>query len=229
MNTVTVYDSVADYVAADTIPRSTAPTPMIYFNSASTSPSEVTHWNQGQMLAKYMDVGLRFDAPDLGTTWGSRDDIIEDLIADVLVPAGKTGKPVLTGMSHGGICALHYAAHHPTKVAAIALVLPLVHLTFAYDMNLLGYQADIAAKWGVTAPNPLPVGADPSTMLDQLEGIPIRLYISSTDTISAGADAYGALDSVEVIVVGDGAHGEESLVEVDWDDMALWLTSHAKY
>jgi predicted alpha/beta hydrolase family esterase len=161
------------------------------------------------MYADYVD----------GKQWGN--DTVQSRISSLWTFAqssfgAKTDKVVLYGASMGGPCMLNWAIANPTKVAAIALVIPAVDLGDIYDNNTtasLGFTAstDIDAAYGGAGSfsGTVRTTHNPTLNASALAGIPILQFYSGNDPVCRPATqtAFQAAVGSSCTIVNMGNYG----------------------
>lgn len=177
--------------------------------------TDVNSYPINQWLAR---VGFPVLSCDFGgtNTWGN--DTSRTRVGDAFTFAQsklgvKTDKVLLFGASMGTLTALNYARANPTKVAAIALALPITDLVDAHDNR--GFTAVTETAYGGTAAyNAAKAAHNPATNTADLAGIPIKLWYTTDDpyawpaTVAAFDSALGSADAVSI---GTGGHSTAGL------------------
>lgn len=160
---------------------------------AGTGVGEMTSPDNGRVLRKLGDGGLAVVSSDYGggTTWG--DDAAQTKLSDAYSFAtttlgAKSGKVLLGGWSMGVLAVLNWARANPSKVAAIACVLPAVDLVDLHDNNRAGFKAEIESTYGLgsvpsVAGNATIAAHDPAQNTGAYIGVPIKLWYSSDDSV----------------------------------------------
>lgn len=147
------------------------------------------------------------------------------------VPSGKC---LLFGLSMGALAALNWAHDNPTKVAAIALGIPVVNLQDAHDNRGFAAVIDSAQAYGSHAGyvsaepthNPAAAGRQAA-----LAGIPIKLVTSSDDpaAVESVVNAWAVSANGQggnVRVESQGAVGH-TMSSYDPEKIAEFLLSYA--
>lgn len=121
--------------------------------------------------------------------WGNDDsqDRAEDSWTHLQSKRGvPSSKCLLLALSMGALTALNWAHDNPTKVAAIALIIPVVNLKDAHDNRGFDTLIDSASAYGSHAAylsaepthNPSATGRQAA-----LAGIPIHIWYSTNDPV----------------------------------------------
>lgn len=110
----------------------------------------------------------------------------------------KADKVLLVGVSGGGGQALNFARTYPSEVAAIVLTAPAVNFDDLHDRNVEGLAPVIEACYGGTLAswNAAEPTWNPYWHLAQLEGIPIYVFKSDTDTLTLPTFQQALIDQV---------------------------------
>lgn len=117
-------------------------------------------------------------------------------------------KVVLVGQSMGGADVLNWARRNLASVAAIALLVPAVHVDYLYDNDSGGLASDIDAafggNWAASEPE-----YDPINFADEFVGIPGQIWSSSDDpwTTRVSHEAFCAASGFDLIDTGANGHG----------------------
>lgn len=153
--------------------------------NAPTSFSQADWQNHSARLSDY----FHYIAADLvnAQNWGT--DAAQSRVADSWsylqttrgVPSSKT---LLFALSMGALAALNWAFDNPTKVAAIALIIPITDLKDAHDNRGFSALIESAQAYGSHSAylaaepthNPSATGRQAA-----LAGIPIKLWYSTDD------------------------------------------------
>lgn len=158
--------------------------------------------NAAEKLARH---GFNVCAPDLGAvagvsdTWGNATAMsrMDDAWAWIKNAAGggaKTDKVCLVGGSMGGLNAVNWASRNPTKVAAIALVIPALDLEDIYVNDRgPGLRAQIQAAYGGA---PDYTQRSPLLLASSIAGIPTRVWYSTNDVVTPAATTLSFIGSV---------------------------------
>lgn len=116
----------------------------------------------------------------------------------------KSGKVHLLGMSAGGLCVLNWAKNNPTLVQSIVLVAPVLDVQAVHSENRGGYASAVNTAYGGVPPD----ADNPVDYATDLDGIPIRVYYSTTDDITLEAEtlAFIADSGAEGVSMGAIGH-----------------------
>lgn len=194
-------------------------------------------WNgvrDAQCQSAIADAGLPAASADLGgpATWGNDastsaiDDLWNLMKTKWGVPADKI---VLLAGSMGNLTAFNYLRANPTKVAAVASMLPAVDLAYFHDSNPEGNTdpAEIEAAYGglATYQSALPTH---SPKVHKAAGCPIHIWYSSNDTLALPATAEQFASDVGAGMTSFGAVGHTfGGVGFDRSTVANWLKQYA--
>lgn len=148
-----------------------------------------------------------------GSLWGNSTMVARMKAAwDWMIAnyGARQDQVLIAGYSAGFVAAYNFARTYPGKVAAMAANVPGVNLRDLHDRNVLGLAANMEAAYGGTLTSfndAMPV-SNPAENLSELEGIPIKAWYSTNDTICLPADTL-ALDAgvVSASVESVGARG----------------------
>lgn len=138
-------------------------------------------------------------------TWGNSAvrTSMSTLKANAQTAEFKSGKVHLLGVSAGGLCVLNWAKNNPTLVQSIVLLIPVLDVQAVYSGNRGSFQSVIGTAYGgapTDADNPADYAAD-------LNGIPIRIYYSTSDTITLEAETLAFISASGAEGVSMGAQG----------------------
>lgn len=185
-----------------------------------------------QCQSAIADAGLPAASADLGgpTTWGNDASVaaIDQLWTLMQTRWGVPSDKVLllTG-SMGTLTAFNYLRANPTKVAAIASILPVVDLAFIHDSNpeANADPAEVEAAYGGLTAYQAAV-ATHSPAVHKAKSCPIRLWYSSTDPIAlpATVEQFAKDVGAERTSMGAVGHTFNGLVR---GDVAAWLKQYA--
>jgi hypothetical protein len=194
-------------------------------------------WNavrdaQGQ--SAIADAGLPAASADLAgpTSWGNDASVAAiDQLWTLMqtrwgVPADKL---LLFAGSMGNLTAFNYLRANPTKVAAIASILPAVDLGFIHDSNpeANADPAEIEAAYGGLAAYTAALPTH-SPKLHKAGGVPIRIWYSTDDPIALPATALQFASDVGASTVSLGAVGHTfGGAGFDRSTIANWLRQYA--
>jgi pimeloyl-ACP methyl ester carboxylesterase len=95
--------------------------------------------------------------------------------------AAKTDKCLLVGGSMGGLMAVNWAYRNPTKVAAVALIIPVLDLEDVYTNNRGGLASQITAAYGGA---PDYATRSPIQLASGLAGIPTKVWYATDDPVT---------------------------------------------
>lgn len=197
-------------------------------NTAKTGRNAL-YWNGVQFDIAAAGIPL-FTADFTGDHWGNDASIATVASARTAMNAQlgpRTDKVLLAGISMGALLALNWARQNLASVAAVALVTPAVSLQDIHDNNRGGYAAEIEAAYdGLAAYTAALPTHNPVEYAAELEGVPIEVWRSTTDTIctQATVDAFAATTGAEVHSLGAVGHTAGAL---DGQDIANFLLEHA--
>lgn len=130
----------------------------------------------------------------------------------------RTDKVIVMGGSMGAYTALRFAKMNPTKVLAVAGMVPLTNMTYFYA-NVGGTADDeIAAAWGVAVGSALPA----ASQIQEVAGtaftdIPIKLWYSSSDAIVRPIDTTNFIancPSATGVNVGTNGHSDKTVNDI---------------
>jgi len=127
-------------------------------------------------------------------TWGNQDAIDgaqRSYNRLQSMPGTKPGKVFIIGASMGGLTALNWAAQNPEKVAAIAIVVPVINLADIKANNRGGYAGLVDAAYGGNYSESIKGAThNPATIADsgKFSDIPILIYYGLTDTVCVPAE-----------------------------------------
>lgn len=130
----------------------------------------------------------------------------------------RTDKVIVMGGSMGGYTALRYAKMNPTKVLAVAGLVPLTNMTYFYS-NIGGTTDDeIAGAWGVSVGTTLPSASQiQEVAATAFTGIPIKLWYSGSDAIIRPIDTTNFASSAPTataVNVGSNGHSDKTILDV---------------
>lgn len=173
---------------------------------------------QRPVLQSAVESGLAAVETDLTGTAGWGSSAVQTAIGEAIAHAqstlgGKADKVLLWGISMGGLGALNYLVNEgPSKVAALALTVPVVDLVYEHDNNVDGFAASIEAALGIAgayAGNPAVTPFDPiqNTEAIAASGVPIKVWYASNDTIAITARQQAFIEAVGCESVNSGAVG----------------------
>lgn len=213
--------------------------PVIYLHGATANALSIKGqlgFGLARTVRQVADLGYTVLATDLGastTNWGNdsdfmprMDDTYTNLVTRGLI---SDGDPVhLLAASMGTVGALRWAQDNPTKVDALAAMIP------AYDMQAHRVQnvtlrSQIDAAYSVTYPAALPAGVNPPDFIEDLVGILDFVCWYSSNDESAFVD--GAQDLAEALggtatSLGPLGHTDAALGAVPALDIATFFAAH---
>lgn len=181
----------------------------LYFPGVTGTAAGMLALPEDMLIAQALAVrGLRVMIADWGgsTAFGN-DTAVTRAETGRVYQVGAQGtvgtKVVLFGASMGSILALRYAMAFPSRVAAIALALPIPDVQGMYDGNVGGFQALIGAAYGARPSNAQNPASNPSAFA----GIPMRLWYSTDDATSLPVPALAFAAAAGAAVTSMGAVG----------------------
>lgn len=130
---------------------------------------------------------------------------------------------ILLGQSMGGTTVLNWARNNPTKVAAIALHLPIVDLQDIVDNNRgPGLGPTVPPAYGNPPGNVIPSAFNPAANTADYVGMPIRIWYSTNDLSCdpTVVTAFGTAVGATMTSLGPVGH---SITGIDYDDMSAWI------
>lgn len=185
-----------------------------------------------QCQSAIADVGLPAASADLGgsTNWGN-DAAVQAIDQLWTIMQQRWGvaadKLLLLAGSMGNFAAFNYLRANPTKVAAIASLLPAVDLAYFHDSNPEGNAdpAEIEAAYGGLAAYQAALPTH-SPKVHKASGAPARLWYSTSDPLALPATALQFASDIGAETVSLGATGH-SFAGVDRASVAAYLAAHA--
>ena len=173
------------------------------------------------LFARYFKVYVA----DLGgNTFGNDTGIAR--VASLVTYAGN-GPVVLVGASMGASVAINYAVRNPTKVLAIANVIPALDFNSVDSSNLGWTNLNAAYPPAYNAATDGPTH-NPLQIANQLpSNLPVKLWTSSDDPTCppATADAFvAARPQTQRTVIGAYGHGG---IAIAAPDMLNWMKAFA--
>jgi predicted alpha/beta hydrolase family esterase len=161
---------------------------------------------------------------DTPCLWGNSTvrtnlDTLNASIADLV----DTGSVHLFGASAGGTAVLNWAKANATLVRSIALVIPCVNVQGVHAENRGGFAAEVTTAYGGAPPdaeNPLDFAAD-------LSGIPIKMWVSETDTITTMAESKAFAEASGAELVNMGAQGHLFTAPFSGEALAAFYEANA--
>jgi pimeloyl-ACP methyl ester carboxylesterase len=197
----------------------------------SWQATDAVYWNGLQR--KVAEAGTPVASGDFGspTHWGNGTSVTrtEQLrLWQQTAQNVKTDKVVLLAVSMGALAALNWARQYPTRVAAIALLTPIVNLGYYHDVysdgGVVSAQIDAAyggsAAYAAAAPT-----SDPMLYGAQLSGIPMKVWYSTDDPSVRPQDAtaFASLAGADIKSLGAVGHSAGYL---DFSSLDLFLNQH---
>lgn len=157
-----------------------------------------------------------------------------------LIATGCNQKVAIVGVSLGHILAASWAAANPSKTKCVIGIVPVSNLQGLRDENPSGiFRPAIDGAWGVTYPDPLPVGNGASDTahaetLDKASvlatnNIPWRGWAGDADTIininHVRSFASNYSNSSALTEVPGGQHDDSTVGTIDTDELISWIWS----
>lgn len=150
---------------------------------------------------------------------------------DYLAASWFSVEPViLIGASMGACTALNYAKRHPTRVKAVACVIPATDIDWLRQNGSAPLPADIDASYPPTGWSQATYGADhnPITFAASLDAdLPIKLWYAPDDAripTSMPLAFQAARPQTEVELLPAGGHTDQSILN-SLTSMREWLAS----
>lgn len=165
------------------------------------------------------------------TSWGNDASIAANVAARAWVLANRpapAGPVHVIGGSMGGLAALNYAKAHPSQVASVVLILPVIDPAFVKAGNVLALGPGVDAAYGGSY-----VDADrradhnPAFYAADLD-VPIQLWVASDDPLAAPGSyaAFAQTTGAELHDVGALGHTVAATDAVDNDAIVAFLAAH---
>jgi pimeloyl-ACP methyl ester carboxylesterase len=161
----------------------------LYFwgrGNASWQATSRVYWNGLQR--DLAEAGIPVLSGDYGspTHWGAPVTVTraEQLRSYGVTQLGiKSDKVLVLAISMGALAALNWASANPSKVAAVALITPVLDLAWAHDTYGGGSEAaQIDTAFGGNAAYLAAVGtSNPMTRAASFQGVPVKLWYSTDD------------------------------------------------
>jgi acetyl esterase/lipase len=143
----------------------------------------------------------------------------------------RPGAVALVGTSMGGAGALNFAARHRDQVAAVVGVVPVCDLEELYTGHDGGYAPYIAAAWGITVGQVLPLLANPLDNVLALLGLPLQVWYASDDDVVPPSTVDALLSllglGTESHDVGRLGHTQAAIGAADVPAILAFLARHA--
>lgn len=138
-----------------------------------------------------------------------------------------SGGIVVLGGSMGSIVALNWARANPSSVLCVEVALPIADVEAVRAADRGGFQSEIEtaytnnAGWQTARPthNPIEYAAD-------ISGIPIRLDVSSDDSVGSASEAQDFADehgNTTLVVFGAAGHSYTGFTGIDPAD---WIEAN---
>lgn len=205
--------------------------------SAKVAIDGNAHAGTQALLQTVADAGFLVAAQDQGglTTWGNTTAQARMTATRTWVQASapylaSSGRIAIIGISMGAVLMMNWAKANPTLVSCMVGILPATDLTAYYVAGGAG-RANIEAAWGVTYPDPLPAGADPTIGASSsvLVDIPYAAYYASNDDIATPAIVTSMAAAIGGTATNVGAlgHTEAAIGAVDAEEVAEFIQLHA--
>jgi hypothetical protein len=147
--------------------------------------------------------------------WG-KDAALTKLGDSVAYALGTLGglatKVYLWAISMGTLPAIRYLLANPTKVAALALTVPVTDLVYQHDTNPAGFASEIETTLGISgtyAGNSTITAMDPNQQVAAIAatGVPVKAWIASDDTTAVTARQQAFITALGCDSVNAGAVG----------------------
>lgn len=143
--------------------------------------------------------------------------------------SGTADPMVMFGISMGTTNIVEYALEHPGDVACLVLFLPVMDLVTAYEDDINGNRAGIAAAWGVTFPAALPADADIQGRAAELQDVPILAFYGGADPYAPDIGDFASASGATIVEVGSGlGHVDAVIAGADLDLIAEFVTEHTR-
>jgi pimeloyl-ACP methyl ester carboxylesterase len=189
-----------------------------------------------QMLNFWKGLALDYTlmTADLAGTHGFGNDAQMDAMddaVDYLVASWSAVEPVfLIGASMGATTALNWAKRNPTRVRAVACVIPATDIDYMHTNSAAPVPADIDASYA-GGWSQATYGADhnPITFAASMDAaLPIKLWYAPDDTFIPTAMPLAfqaARPQTEVELLPAGGHTDASILN-SLTSMRTWLAAH---
>lgn len=200
----------------------------LFFSGRGATPAGCLASIYGEpVLRGVVDVGIRSLVTTWGgtTTWGNGTAVAaaETARAAQVASQGVTGdKVVCVGISMGSITALRYAMAYPTRVAALALIVPIPDVQGMYDANTGSFQSEIGTAYGARPSN----AQNPASNTSAFASIPTRIWYSTSDATALPAPivSFAAATGATLTSLGAVGHAFDSISTAD---VASFLKGYA--
>lgn len=164
-------------------------------------------WPSGEIKA-ITEAGFPVGSVDTLDGWGN-DALLDDLTdmkAEGDAAYFASGRWHLLGASAGGLTVLNWAKANPALVKSLTLLIPVLDVQDVYTNNRGSFASVISTAYGGAPPD----SHNPADNYSSFADIPIKLYYSTTDTITplAITQAFisGVGDNVEGVNMGAQGH-----------------------
>lgn len=138
----------------------------------------------------------------------------------------RTDKVAFVTDSMGTLLAWNWALRNPTRVAAIAALLPVPNLYWLYRNGPGAIPTNIEIAFGGAAAYlAVEPEYDPAQRFDELVHIPTRLWVSEDDPVAIPANAIDFAEKVGATYTSLGAVGH-TLVGFDENEVIDWLSPY---
>lgn len=139
----------------------------------------------------------------------------------------RSDKAVLFGTSMGSLLALNYTQMNPSKVLAVAVMLPIPDLEWVHDNGPAPIPANIETAFGgLAAYNAAKAGYNPMNHTANFAGVPVRMWYSDDDPTAVPERAIAFATATGATIESLGAVGH-TLTGIDADAVADWLAEFA--
>lgn len=159
---------------------------------------------------------------DLGgtQTWGNSTVVsrLQEARTSLIEDMGALDGPVLcVGTSMGALSLLNYFANHSDEVIAGVGLIPVSDVDDIRDNDRLGLRDDIDLANGVTWPDPLPAGVNPTDNAAAFASFPYLAMYASDDEVIIPSTVTNLVslmgDTAEAVNMGAvGGHSEDTLL-----------------
>jgi pimeloyl-ACP methyl ester carboxylesterase len=143
----------------------------------------------------------------------------------------KAGPVALVGTSMVAVGALNYAARHRDRVRSVVGVVPVCDLQEMYTGHDGGYAPYIAAAWGITVGQALPLLANPLDNVLALLGLPVQLWYARDDAVAPLSTVQALLGllglGAEGHDVGRLGHTQAAIAAADVPSILTFVADHA--
>lgn len=210
--------------------------PIIWFHQhTGNATSTLQPGTAAYGLDVLAETGHPIIAADLGgpSTWGSDASLARttDAFNYIIARMGaKSDKALLWGGSMGTLTALLWAKANPTKVAALAVSLPVLNLQDVHDNRTFGatvYGPIIETAYGGAAGYAAALATkNPAATPASWAGVPMKLWYSEDDPVAIPSEvaAFAAASGAQTVSQGAAGH---TFNGVDFKKVRDFLTSYA--